>query len=167
MVKIERSISELEQSIKMPDLPQSISNSIEVVDGSISAVYRGTFSNFQPVSGQTRGSISYINGTVKLEKFARENQTRKEKRMAKLFPPRFEYKTVQTLSEKRVWQQNIYQILFSNGNPELSYRAILQREITLSSQVKVSNELMELVFGPLDKQIQNWYKQREELLTPK
>jgi len=168
MVKIERSISELEQSIKMPELPASMSNSIEVVDGSISAVYRGTFSNFRQSEGTTRWSISYVVGSVRLEKIVHEPHTTTEKKMVKLFPPRFEYVSTKSSSEKRIWQTNLpLQVIFSNGNTSLSYRANLQREIALNAQVKVSNELMEMVFGPLDKQIQDWYRQMEELLTPK
>ena len=171
--KIERKIEDLEQKIVTPEqlpntsepvIPSTFSNRIEVTDGSITAIYIGTFSNLnyynvRDESNRQKRRIS-IWGKAKLVRLEICPKTKTIRTLTRIFPPRIKKEYKNSVGEKQLWEAKLggYPDFNINGTSRLNYRKLLQEKIAKKHYVKVSDELMSLVFNPLDQMLVDWYK---------
>ncbi len=179
--KIEKKISELEQSVVIPErpkLPTEIKNLIEVTDGSVTAFYCGKIIGLaESTNPYSPERISITATSVELTRLER-SVTSEVQRYIHLFPPRLEKKTIQREEMKNLWASqyswNTPLLIQENGSGRLQYRAELAKKILSEHKIKVTQELMNLVFDPLNRQIEDWYlavqdwkREKEELMSLK
>ena len=194
MEKVEKKISELEQQViipEMPALPTNLEKWVEVTDGSVTAYYCASISGLPYQVNESRSELPSSVTAQKVELGRYEKQVINEvQRQMQLFPPRLIKKTVQREEMKNIWN-SIFQdpvtffvdtvikeykplVIFQDGVSYLEYRSELQKKILSEHKVKVSQELLSLVFDPLNKQIEDWYlqvrdwkREKEELMSLK
>ena len=188
--KIEGEISKLEEQVVIPEkpvLPGWIENTVEVNEGGVTAYYRGTLSGlYSPVEYHFSWPAEIEAQRIELARF--EKQTKHEvKRQIHLLPPRLEKRIIKREDMKEQWASiltNIerlevekgaiiihkYTKIMQNGVIESEYRAQLADKIFSEHQVRISQELLGLVFDPMVKQIEeyckkaaNWYGTVSEL----
>ncbi len=165
--KVEKKISELERkTISLrASLPHNFENKVEVTDGSVTAIYIGSLYFVKPKKVEDR---IYVSGGISLSRYELIPYTRTTKRLVRIFPPEYERKTTPMLREKHLWETfeyfspSNYSQLYTNGVPNEKCRAAIKEKTERKHKVIVSDELMEMVFGPLDKQIADWYQKVTE-----
>jgi len=188
--KIEGEISKLEEQVVIPEkpvLPGWIENTVEVKEGGVTAYYRGTISSINsPVKYHFSWPPDIKAQRIELARF--EKQTRHEiKKQIHLLPPRLEKRIIKKEEMKEMWASILTNIerlerengtilihkyikIMQNGIMESEYRTQLAEKIYCEHHVRVSQELLGLVFDPMVKQIQedckkaaNWYGTVSEL----
>jgi len=181
VTKVEKKISELEQSVVVPErpkLPTEIKNLIEVTDGSVTAFYCGKIIGLaETTTSYGYERISVTATTVELTRLER-SVTNEVQRYIHLFPPRLEKKTIQREEMKNLWASKYSWdtplLIQENSGGRFEYRAELAKKILTEHKIRVTQELMNLVFDPLNKQIEDWYlavqdwkREKEELMSLK
>ncbi len=172
--RIERSISELETSVEPPEfpaIPRSLSNKIEIVDGSRTAIYTAEI--------KIREESYYygiITGYISLGRYDLLVNAKTERKLVSIFPWKVEMKQVPYTEEKLVWNYLTpnYCTIFNSDKPDPEYRRTLAEGILGKYKIKVSPELIALAFDPIEQQIEEWCKKyndigkkREEMMTIK
>jgi len=173
--RIERSISELETSVEPPELPrvpESLTNRIEIVDGSRTVIYVADV-----VKIQQGGYLQALVGYVALGRYNLLVKSRSERKIVSILPWRVEEKHIPYTEDKQAWsymhpdQLTIFSS-FSSNNSETNFRRTLAEGILRKFKIRVTPELIALAFDPIEQQLLEWQKkyedvkkQREEIMT--
>ncbi len=169
--KVERKISDLEHKASSPEtqyiptLPAEMRNKVEITDGSITAIYIGRFYSFyygkdRRLMDGVMKDVSHVSATVSLSRYELSPYTQTKKKLVRVFPPRYERENVPMVREKLLWRIKKWfydEIPLFTGGVSTSYRTVLKEKIERKHKVVVTDELMEMVFGPLEKQVANWF----------
>lgn len=116
-----------------------------------------------------------IQGGVRLTKYERHEGTKKERTLVRWFPPKFETKEIPVVEDKLIWQIGKWKRYF-NHLPSLFFITCYFDEIKACTKhehlyyrgsieagaanlgIKLSHQLFECVFGPIDDELLKRYR---------
>jgi len=157
---MEVQIKDLEAKLNYVDLVEYLCNEVVVPTDKKTIVYVGEAIDlyFEDMA---------IKGRARLSKYERTKGTKNKIKPTQWFPPKFQTQEVPFVKDKRIWRinsseyHNSYYFL-SDGKLQTEYRDAL-KEMAENQRLGLSHKLFEMVFGPIDSEIMEIYKQVKRL----
>jgi hypothetical protein len=157
----EAKIEDLEGKIDVNKLWQEIDlkNEVVVRDGDKFSVYVGE-ARYLWISLGTN-----VVGRAVLTRYDRELRMKQKKKVESWLPLIIKKEEVTVAKDKKIWsvdssQYNTAHFVY-DGKTVFQYRDLLKSRSRWEG-VKLSDQLLELVYSPLDKQIMDWYQKNKQ-----
>jgi hypothetical protein len=111
-----------------------------------------------------------IRGSARLSKYDRTEGIKNQRKLVQWFPPKFQTEEVPVVSDRRIWTLNSdnYDYFVSSGelktgyDCDAHYRADLKGKAA-NQGLRLSHKLFEMVFGPIDSEILDMYRQARRI----
>ncbi|MBW2990226.1 hypothetical protein KY348_00815 [Candidatus Woesearchaeota archaeon] len=157
-------ISELELKFEGKSIlnkDNTLVNELKVEDGDNTIFYLGE------MGGLYFDSDLDVRGKVALSRRDKRIETVKKKRLARVFPPKIKVKEVPVKRKYLIWSFSTHDTEYmvyggrSNWSSKCGYRSIIKKK-ALAKGIVLKDKLLDVVFGPMEREIMEWYYERAD-----
>ena len=145
-------MTDLEATVDFPDHTESVRNELVIPgENDIPIVYLADAS--------LRRVGIHLVGEATLSKYLRTESTKSKLQVVRLFPPRFEREDVTVVKDIKQWsiESGYFTRFFSLEQGFVDYQKVIIDRAAEHPGLKLSRQLLEVVFGPIEQRINELY----------